>query len=200
MPGLTICQQHTKNRKSTLAVAEKARQEQTIIAEVNRELTRMERFTALIPEDDPEARGDVALVFELRRTVNRIRIFDEWIQELGEGRLGWGRTSFEQKTMTGYPGEGQGDDSYELKRYEARANVFYQMQMAERVHLLAVSKTWISAGFKQRELDMQDYAVMQFNSALLALCEALGHDPADPAVRNTIHRVMQGLALQAIEA
>lgn len=166
-------------------------------AKVKTELTRMERLTALIPEDDPEARGDVALVTEIRRTVNRIRILDEWIQELGERSLGWGIKSREVKTMTGYPGEGRGDESYDQKTFEARMNVYYAIQLDERRHLAQLAKVWIAAGFKARELDLQERQVVAFQGALMELCSALGHDPEDSGVRATVHRVMLGLAQPA---
>lgn len=154
----------------------------------------MERFVKLIPEDDPEARGDVALVFEIRRTVNRIRILDEWLQELGEKRLGWGQTEAEKRTDTG---KSPIDGSYELRKFEAKVNVYYAIQMQERQHLAQLAKVWISAGFKQRELDLQERQVVAFNNALLELCRALGKDPSSPAVRPVIHRVMMGLAVTA---
>lgn len=161
----------------------------------------MQRLTGLIAEDDPEARGDVALMTEIRRTVNRVRILDEWIQDLGERALGWGiktRTT-ETKTMTGFPGEGRGDESYELeqKTFEARMNVYYSIQMEERKHLAQLAKVWIAAGFKARELDLQERQVSAFQTALLELCSALGHDPADSGVRGIVHRVMLGLAQPA---
>lgn len=150
----------------------------------------MERLTQLIPEDDPEARGDVALVNEIRRTVNRIRILDEWIQELGERSLGWGITKRESKSGVDADKIVEWDD----KTFEARMNVYYSIQLEERKHLAQLAKVWIAAGFKARELDLQERQVMAFNGALLDLCAALGHDPADPGVKSIVHRVMMGLA------
>lgn len=198
LAGLKVCRMHGGATKTATAIASKARME----TKVRHELTRMERLTQLIPETDPEARGDVALVTELRRTVNRIRILDEWIQELGERSVGWGIKTREIKTMTGFPGEGRGDESYDSKTFEARMNVYYAIQLEERKHLLQIGKVWIAAGFKARELDLAERQVVAYNNALLELCAALGHDPADPGVRAIVHRVMLGLAQQtaAIES
>lgn len=151
----------------------------------------MERLTDLIPADDPEARGDVALVTEIRRTVNRIRILDEWLQELGERRLGWGVTNFEKRTDTGVSPL---DGSYEIKTSEAKVSVYYSIQMDERRHLAGLCKIWIGAGFKQRELDLQERQVIAFNSAILDLCRAFGKDPSSPEVRPIIHRIMLGIS------
>lgn len=193
MAGAKVCRTHARNRTSILDASSKARVENKI----KTELSRMERLTALIPEDDPEARGDVALVNEIRRTVNRIRILDEWIQELGERSLGWGRTKRTIKDANMNPITGA-DDSFDEKIFEARMNVYYSIQLEERKHLAQLAKVWLAAGFKARELDLQERQVMAFNTALLELCAALGHDPADPAVRATVHRVMMGLATPAM--
>lgn len=199
LPGLNVCRFHGGATKAAGVIADKAR----LQAKVRTELTRMERLTALIPEDDPEARGDVALVTEIRRTVNRVRILDEWINELGERALGWGITKRERdtKTMTGYPGEGRGDESYEqdVKTFEARMNVYYSIQLEERKHLANLAKIWISAGFKQRELDIQEQQVIAFNTALFQIAEAFGQDIQDPRVRAIVHQVMLGITPKAME-
>lgn len=165
--------------------------------EVEKQLSRMQRFVTPIPAGDPEARGDVALVTELRRTVQRIRIFDEWIQELAEGDIGWGRTMFEKTTSSesGMDGDFVVDKTSEnnVKRFEARANILYEMQMRERQHLVNVAKVWITAGFKAKELDLQERQIMAFNSAQMEILVALGHDPTNPAVRGIVHRAMMGL-------
>lgn len=188
LPGLDVCRFHGGASPRAALVADKAKLE----IKVKTELSRMERLTALIPEDDPEARGDVALVNEIRRTVNRVRILDEWIQELGERSLGWGIASREIKKQTGW--SDKGDDSYDQKTFETRMNVYYSIQLEERKHLAQLAKIWISAGFKQRELDLQERQVIAFNTAILELVAALGHDPADSVVRATVHRVMLGLS------
>lgn len=154
----------------------------------------MERFTGLIDASDPEARGDVALVTEIRRTVNRIRILDEWLQELGEQALGYGLTKKEAQIG---PVNVQGDQSQQTRTFEAKVNVYYSIQMEERKHLAQLAKVWIGAGFKQRELDLQERQVIAFNTGILELCKALGHDPSSPSVRPIIHRVMMGLATSA---
>lgn len=177
------------NKKVNQAKHERAVVEQ----EIKHELGRMQRLTQLIPEDDPEARGDVALVNEIRRTVNRIRILDEWIQELGERSLGWGITKRVSKSGV----DADKIVEFDEKTFETRMNVYYSIQLEERKHLAQLAKVWIAAGFKARELDLQERQVMAFNGALLDLCAALGHDPADSGVKAIVHRVMMGLATPA---
>jgi hypothetical protein len=191
LPGLKVCRFHGGKSPRAAAVADKARLEEKIHVE----LSRMERLTGLIPEDDPEARGDVALVTEIRRTVNRIRILDEWIQELGERSLGWGIAKRVRKSGL----DADKIVEFDEKTFETRMNVYYSIQLEERKHLAQLAKVWIAAGFKARELDLQERQVMAFNSALLELCAALGHDPADGAVKAVVHRVMMGLAQPALE-
>lgn len=192
--GLEYCSTHMRNNKK---VNEAKHLKAVMEQEVEKQLSRMQRFVTPIPAGDPEARGDVALVTELRRTVQRIRIFDEWIQELAEGDIGWGRTMFEKTTSSesGMDGDFVVDKTSEnnVKRFEARANILYEMQMRERQHLVNVAKVWITAGFKAKELDLQERQIMAFNSAQMEILVALGHDPTNPAVRGIVHRAMMGL-------
>lgn len=186
MPGLEVCNTHGGMSPRALNVVNNTRTENKI----REELSRMERLTGLISADDPEARGDVALVTEIRRTVNRIRILDEWLQELGEQALGWGKVSAEKSEGS----DMKGPTASRTVTFEAKINIYYVIQMEERKHLAQLAKVWIGAGFKQRELDLQERQVIAFNSAILELCKAFGKDPSDPEVRPIIHRVMLGIA------
>jgi hypothetical protein len=196
MPGIDFCTTHVRNRPKLIEKSERYVIEQDVERELRKEMSRMERFTTPIPIDDPEARGDVALVTELRRTVQHIRIFDEWIAELAEGSLGWGKTTFERKISTGAYEQ---DDSHTVSRFEARANIIYEMQMRERQHLVNIAKVWITAGFKQRELDLHERQVAGFNAAQMEILTALGHDVTAPEVRSVVNRALLGLTPKAME-
>lgn len=186
LPGLAVCRSHGGGTPRSQVVAERARTE----AEIK---TRMARLTTPIAADDPEARGDVALVMEIRRTVGNIRVLDEWIADLGEQALGFGLTSDESSESSGFNEKGPTADSTRIRRFETRINVYVEWQLKLRVHLANLAKIWISAGFKQRELDLQTTQVLAVNAMALALVVGLGHNPADPEVRAVVHRSLLGL-------
>lgn len=193
MTGINHCYTHTLRRPRELAKSERAKLANAADEKMASAMTRFERLVQLIPEDDPEARGDVALLSEIRRTVQRIRVFDEWIAELKDDALIWGKTE-----VLEHEGDGSSTSpSFNEKRYATRVNVYYELQSKERVHLANLSKIWISAGFKQRELD-QAAAVAErdaaaFHAALLTLLGLLGLDPSDPGVHAAVHQAMLGL-------
>jgi len=181
MVGLTVCYTH--------GGANKAAQKKSANA---RALTTMQKFVKPISAQDPEANPVAAFEMEFRRTLGRIRWYDEQLSLLPtEKDLIWGRTKRESKNAT----EFSGVDT----TFEARANILHELQFRERQHLLAMEKIWLASKFESAKLDIQRAYVMQLDKALTGILTALGHDPSDPGVRQVVRDQLLALPMREKE-
>lgn len=164
-PGNTTCYNHGAVSAKAKASAAKAVT-----------LTAMQRFVQPYEGDlDPVT----AFEKEFRRTYGRILWLEKAISDLAsEQDLIWGRTKEEHITAGEFPGTNT--------TYEARVHMYEEMLRWERKHFLELEKTWIRANLDERKLTIMrryiDYTFTKVNDA----ARALGHDPADPAVRDTL--------------
>jgi hypothetical protein len=156
-----------------------------------------------IDEDDAEARGDVALTMEIRRTVAWIRFCTDRISELDSAeRLIYGQSGDSTKSTTsrktGVDGEDPVDVTEEATETAvanaADINGWVELLNWNRRHLASLSAIWIKAGFEAKRLEMETGAVERFDGALVSVVMALGHDPHDPSVRAAISGVLVKLA------
>ena len=188
--GLPNCKVHGSGTKTARAKSDRLRAESKI-------LNAMSRLVTPISADDWEANPANALVMDVRRTVSRIRYYDEKLMQLAEQDLIWGRTSeeTEEKVGTGVEGE-----SFERSQRtdEAKPHVYHEMQMRERQHLLQLSKVWISANLDAKRFELEQQTVLALNDAITAIVRGLGRDPQDPEVRNVVRATL--IALPGVPA
>lgn len=141
-------------------------------------LEAMKRFVTPIPGEDIEANPIVAFELEFRRTIAKIRFFDEMILELNPEDIGWGRSKETLVESSEYPGT----DTEKL----AQANIYYRMQLDERKRLVELIKIWIGAKLDVRKLQIEEQKVDALNSVVEKILLRLGHDTKDPVLRATV--------------
>lgn len=146
----------------------------------------MRKMVTPIGVDDWESNPLNGFDMEYRRTIARIRYFDDVLSTMSEKSLTWGKTKREDKEAT----EFGGTDT----TYEAKVNVVYAMQFAERQHLVKLSKIWIAAGLDNRRLQIEEQKVLAFDNAITTILTSLGHDSRDPDVRAVVRTSMLQLS------
>jgi len=149
----------------------------------------MTRFATPIARDDPEANPIEAFMTDYRRTVGRIRWYDEQLAEMTQKQLLWGRTKKEDIQAAEFSGTNT--------TYESRANILHELQFRERQHLLALSKVWIGARLDERRLDIQRAYVRALDSAIVGILTRLGQDVSDPGVRQVVREELLALPMRA---
>jgi hypothetical protein len=177
--GIPVCQTHGGQLPSNLA-------------KVKREKVRgaLDKFVKPIKADDPEADPITAFEVEFRRTVGRIRYYDELIAKLDSSKdLVWGVTSEEHKK--GFDGDDYVNTTSTV--YEAKMNEYVAGQWEERKHLLAMSKIWIGAKLDERRLNIMESTVLMLNDAITSIVRGLGQDPNDPEVRQIVRTALVSL-------
>lgn len=187
--GTTVCRTHGGSLPS---VRDRSR-----IAREERERGNLERRLNLrgIDPDDPEARGDVALAAEIRRTVAWIRYCEDQILALGGdvpdapdaladvlGSVGL----VSRETRSGM----ERDEATDLtiERFEAGVGVWEEKLRWNRSHLAGLTKQWIAAGFEARRLELAERTLDALERAIDGVLGDLGLNPRDPDVRATIKR------------
>lgn len=152
-------------------------------------MTAMQRFVKPYEGDiDPVS----AFEMEFRRTYGRILWLEEQIGSLeSEQDLIWGITKEEDVSATEFAGVN--------RTYEARIHVFEDMLRWERKHFLELEKVWIRANLDERKLSMMRSQIDYTYTLVVRCAQMLGHDPADPSVRDIIGRLFENEA-RAIEA
>lgn len=171
MTGLDVCRAHGGQGKYAREKSARA---------------KLAQFARPISEDDAEANPYVGFLTDYRRTVARIRYFDEKIIELkSEKDLVWGVT--EEK----YVGSGEFPGTDVTK--QAKMNVYYEAQFRERQHLLNLTKIWIGANLEEKRLSIQASIVDQLQQSMDAVVVELGYSPKDPKVRQAVYRALGGL-------
>lgn len=172
--GLRVCQRHGGG---TPASKEKRTRAEAMEA--------MRRFVTPIPGEDIEANPIVAFELEFRRTIAKIRYFDEVIAELAPDALGWGKSKETNVESSEYPGV----DTEKL----AQANIYYKMQLEERKRLVDLIKIWIGAKLDVRKLQIEEQKVEALNGVIVAVLSRLGHNVKDPALRAVVREEMLAL-------
>lgn len=167
MVGLRVCMAHGG---ATPAARDKSARAKAMIA--------MQRFIQPIDGNDPEANPIVAFEMEFRRTIAKIRFFDEMIAQLNPEDLGWGRSKETSVQSSEFPGT----DTEKL----AQANIYYRMQMDERKRLMEMVKVWIGAKLDVRKLQIEEQKIDALNRVIENVLTRLGHDTKDPALRATV--------------
>lgn len=175
--GLEVCRAHGGATAAAVAKAEAARLTATMV-----------RFATPVERDDPEANPIEAFMVDYRRTVGRIRWYDEQMAEMTQKQLIWGRTKKEEIGATEFAGKNT--------TYEARANILHELQFRERTHLLALSKVWIGARLDERKLDIQRAYVRALDQAIVGILTRLGQDIADPGVRQVVREELLALPMR----
>lgn len=176
--GLTVCRIHGGQLPALRAKSEKAKV-----------LMAMEKFVTPIPANDPEADFITAFETEFRRTVARIRYFDEKLAELREEELIWGKTKEEDIDAAEYPGVN--------RTFEAKANMYHQLQWEERQHLVKMTKVYMAAKVDERRLQIMEREVLALDKAITTILGRLGHNPKDPEVRSVIREELLAIAAPA---
>lgn len=174
MVGLRVCRMHGGSTRLARRKSERAKA-----------MTAMQRFVTPIDASDPEADFIGGFEMEWRRTVGRIRYYDEKLSELAEKELIWGMTKVEDKTAT----EFEGSDT----TYEAKVNMYHELQWQERQHLLKMSKVYIGARLDEKKLQLESAKVMALDKAINGILAALGHDPKNVEVRQVVRNNLLAL-------
>lgn len=171
LPGLTVCASHGGNSPKGKVVSEHARA-----------VTAMQRFVQPYTGNlDPIS----AFEAEFRRTYGRILWLEDQIAGLEDERdLIWGLAKEERITAGEFPGTN--------RTYEARIHVFEDMLRWERKHLLELEKVYIRANLDERRLGIMRQYIEGTYASVINLVRSLGHDTADPAVRDKIRRMFEG--------
>lgn len=177
--GLTVCGKHGgefPNAKNKHRIAKMGQ--------------GLSKLVTPIEGDDWEADPVNSLEMEFRRTVGRIRYYDEKLSELqNEEDLIWGKTKEEIKD-----GFEKGDvTEYKLTAYEARVNMLHVLQMDERKHLTDLHKLWIGAKLDERRLAIAEQTVFMLNDAITSIVRGLGKDVNDPEVRQVVRQALIAL-------
>ena len=176
LPGQTTCQSHGGSSK---------------VAAHSKAVTAMQRFVQ--PYDGP-LDPISAFEAEFRRTYGRILWLEDQIGGLEDERdLIWGITKEERVNASEFTGTN--------RTYEARIHVYEEMLRWERKHLLELEKTYIRANLDERRLGVMRQYIEGTYASVIGLVRSLGHDTADPAVRDKIRRMFEvdSHALEAIE-
>lgn len=177
--GLVVCRAHGGGTPNATKKAERARA-----------VTAMTKFVKPLDVNDPEANPITAFETEFRRTLGRIRWFDEQLAALdSEKDLIWGKSKVEVIGASDFNGTNT--------TYEARSHVLYELQFKERGHLLQMEKIWLSARFDQAKLDIQRAYVVQLDAALTDILTSLGHSAKDPEVRQVVRDRLLALPMRA---
>lgn len=148
----------------------------------------MEKFVRPLSPGDPEANPITAFEVEFRRTLGRIRWYDEEMARLDKADLTWGKTKSEEIGASEFAGRNV--------THEAKVAVIHELQFRERQHLIAMEKIWLSAQFTQAKLDIQRAYVAQLDGVLTNVLEALGHNPNEPSVRQVVRDQLLALPMR----
>lgn len=163
--GLDVCVRHGGKLTAQKAVARRSAV-----------LTEMQRFVRPFTGD-----VDPISVFEaeFRRTLGRIRWYDEQLAALGSAQdLVWGLTEEKRVNASEYPGTD--------RTYAAKVNMFEELQRWERKHLLDLENIWIKANLDERKLQIMRTQVDRTYAQVVRALEKLGLDPLDEKVRDAL--------------
>jgi hypothetical protein len=182
MVGLDVCYLHGGALPGPNAKSKRIKAERELT-------TAMERFVIPLDIDDPEANPVAAFETEFRRTLGRIRWYDDQLAHMEAEDLIWGKTKVEDIGASEFSGVN--------KTWEAKANAIHELQFRERQHLLAMEKIWLGAKMDERKLDIQRAYVRALDGAIIGILSALGHDTSDPGVRQVVRDNLLALPVRS---
>lgn len=191
MAGLRVCYAHSGFQNSNVATRGHPRKPSPSgVAFVSKSqeasiVSAMRRFVTPIAADDVEANPLHAFEMEFRRTVARIRYFDDAIAELSEDNLASGETKREEINATEFAGTNI--------TYEKQLNVFIRAQTEERKHLVTMTKIWIDAKLDTRKLEIESQKILLLDHAITNVLTKLGHNVLDAEVRGIVRTELLSL-------
>jgi hypothetical protein len=159
--GGTVCRVHGGAAGSVKAAAAKRQAEAAAAAELGRAMV-----TLGLPVDVDPAK---ALLDEIAVTYGHVQWLRGKVQELGAEDLVWGRTQTDQ----GVGPQGPVDTATE----KAAPNVWYQLYMTEREHLVKVSAAALRAGIEERRIKIAEDQGELVASVLQRILSALNLSP-----------------------
>ncbi len=167
--GLAVCTKHGGGTPRSLAKHERARA-----------LAALDRFVKPLLRDDPGADPLNAFEVEFRRTLGRIRWYDEQLACLATAEdLVWGKTKTE--VTTGGPFSGTSIT------YEAKAQLLHDLQFRERHHLMRLARIALTLPLDSRTSAIQSAQVARLDQVLVDILTELGLDVQSPHVRRVVH-------------
>jgi hypothetical protein len=175
---------------ATMSTVDKYRRER-----VEAEIRQDPSFTELWPEDHPSLDPFSLLLWEIRRSGQRIEWFDRRLSELGKDRdIWWGVTKKEEVGAAEYTGVN--------KTFEARENVLVKMQNEERERLVKLRNEWQNNKFEAARIAGMGAFRTAMTAALRAVAAEFEIDLEDPAVQARLRVALDDLPvpIAAIEA
>lgn len=168
-------------------------------------LAKLERESAVrgvraIEADHPEARGDTALEFELRRTVGWIHYCEDRIADLGGPATSNSREADLASVLGGLglvaretvSGVERGEvTEMTTERFASGIGVWEEKLRWNRAHLVGLTKQWIAAGFEAKRLELAMRTLDVLELAIDGIVRDLGHNPRDADVRRIVHDRLQ---------
>jgi hypothetical protein len=148
--GVGSCKLHAGSTRNGRRAAEKTIAAQAVVT------------YGLPREIDPRD----ALLEEVHRTAGAVAYLAERVRALGEHELVWGVTEESDQRATEFPGTN-------VKR-EAKPNVWRQMLLEERKHLVDVCRVAVAAGIEERRVRLAESMGLQMAQILRAVLDGLG--------------------------
>jgi len=182
MPG-DRCEANA-TRDSTMCVQHNKVESQRAKAILRRSANaRLRDFVELEPEDSELLDPFSLLLWETRRSINKIKFYDDQLLGLSsEKELWWGLVKEEQINATEFAGTN--------KTYEARQNQILNMQDAERKRLFELFKLWTDTKLEAARIATVGVFKVEANKLIRAVLTEFGIDLVDPENRQRIANVL----------
>jgi hypothetical protein len=179
--GGTVCRMHGGASPQARAAAAKRVAEAEAAKEMNRAMVTLGH-----PVDVDPAK---ALLDEIAVTYGHVQWLRGKVQELGAGELVWGVTQTDQ----GSGPQGPVDVTTE----KSAPNVWYQLYMTEREHLVKVSAAALRAGIEERRIKIAEDQGNMVAAVLQRILAALNLSPEQWAeVPTIVPRELRALAVE----
>lgn len=157
---------HGGSAPQSIAAAERRRQERVA-------LLALESFGIPV-EVDPHT----ALLQELHRTAGAVAWLGAIVADIDRDDLAWGRTEEVEKTSGEFPGT----DTTSA----AKPNVWYELWIRERKHLLDVSKACLTAGIEERRIRVVEAQAQLLAGTITRVLDRLDLSDAQRALVVTV--------------
>lgn len=153
---------------------------------VEDEIRNDPRFTDLWPEDHPRLDPFTLLLWEIRRSGQRIEWFDRQLDRLKKDReIWWGITKKESIGAAEYTGTN--------RTFEARENVLVKMQNEERKRLKELRDEWQNNKFEAARIAGMGAFRESMTTAIRSVCAEFGLDLDDPEIAARLRRALDPL-------
>ena len=163
-----FCEFHGGNNQVTIDKARRVRVE----AEIRTQVADLS-FTDLWPEEHPKLDPFTLLLWEIRRSGQRIEWFDRRISDLTEEKsIWWGITKKEEIGASEWTGTN--------KTFEARENILVKMQNEERERLKKLRDEWQNNKFEAARIAGMGAFRMAMTGAIRAVALEFDIDLTDP--------------------